>query len=172
MLNGIYNLYESVYNVNLDATISDIMNYIDTNTDAYNEGSYDDQSIIDYYSANGYSYSEEDNKLYPTTDLNDTVGALIDDIHEDENITNDELRQLQELDTSHEQEGIYAIQHGNDYDMFYAEYNDDGTWTVHDLEVSTAEAYEIIEEAEAEDYEVNVIDDQNVKDYEWEDSYH
>ena len=60
MFNDIYNLYEAMYNVNRDATISDVMNYINTNTDAYKEGSYDNQSIIDYYTANGYSYSDED----------------------------------------------------------------------------------------------------------------
>ena len=71
------------------------MNYINYNTDACNEGNYDNQSIIDYYTANGYSYSEEDQKLYPTTDLNDMVGALIDDIQQDGDVSNDELRQLQ-----------------------------------------------------------------------------
>ena len=35
MFNDIYNLYEAMYNFNQDASISDVMNYIDTNTDAY-----------------------------------------------------------------------------------------------------------------------------------------
>ena len=37
--------------------------------------------------------------MYPTTDLNDTVGALIDDIQQDGDVTHDELRQLLELNT-------------------------------------------------------------------------
>ena len=49
MFTSIYNLYEAMYNINSEATLTGVMNYIISNTNDYNKGTYDAESITEHY---------------------------------------------------------------------------------------------------------------------------
>lgn len=105
--------------------------------------------------------------MCPTTDLDNVVNSLINDTQQDGNVTNDELWQLQELDTTHEDEGTLDIPDGEEYEIIYADYNDDSTWTIHVLNVDKDEANEIINELD----DVAIIKGDDIEQYIWINAY-
>ena len=52
MFTNIYNLYKPTSNVNSDETLTNVMSYIASRTDDYNNDTYDAESLTEYFSQN------------------------------------------------------------------------------------------------------------------------